>query len=174
MRNASAQVPPWSCSGWSRARHSPDPAGEAVRPCTLHGSVMGPLRVAVVCLSVLPTAAAAVEGTYRNVGPRQRHPLHARPVPAWGMTANVRRAGPSRYAVQMFTARPGGCTGEVTAIGTLRGSSMTAVSDSAECKLAITFKGSVMNVREESLCTSFRGMACEFGGSLARVSVGQK
>ena len=31
---------------------------------------------------------------------------------------------------------------------------MTAAYDSAECKLAITFKGSVMNVREESLCTS--------------------
>ena len=36
---------------------------------------------------------------------------------------------------------------------------MTAVSDSAECKLAITFKGSVMNAHEESLCTSFEGLS---------------
>ena len=51
-------------------------------------------RVAVgFLLTVLPTAAVAVEGTYQNVGPRQRHSLHARPVPAWITLATVSRVG---------------------------------------------------------------------------------
>jgi hypothetical protein len=47
-----------------------------------------------------------------------------------------------------------------------------AVVDGAECKLAIEFKGRVMDMREEGRCTSFRGLTCYFGGSLTRVQTG--
>ena len=40
---------------------------------------------------------------------------------------------------------------------------MTAVADGAECKVAIEFKGRVMDMREQGSCTSFRGLSCYFG-----------
>jgi hypothetical protein len=56
--------------------------------------------------------------------------------------------------------------------GLLVGRSMTAVADGTECKLAIEFKGRVMDMREQGSCTAFRGLACYFGGSLTRVQTG--
>jgi hypothetical protein len=133
-------------------------------------SVMRSTRVAVgFLLSVLPTPAVAVEGTYRDVGSRQRHPLHARPVPAWITVATVSRVGAKSFKVRVTTVRAGGCDGDVTAGGLLVGKSMTAVADGTECKLAIEFKGTVMDIREQGSRTSFRGLACHFGGSLTRV-----
>src|SRR5215207_6205686 len=123
-------------------------------------------HLAVGLLSALPTAAVAGEGTYRDVGPRQRHPLHARPVPAWITVATVSRVGAKSFKVRVTTARAGGCDGDVTAGGLLVGKSMTAVVAGAECKLAIEFKGRVMDIREQGSCTLFRGLACYFGGSL--------
>src|SRR3954470_11952068 len=118
-------------------------------------------RVAVgFFLSVLPTAAVPVEGTYRDVGPRQRHHLHAGPVPAWITLATVTRVAAKSFKVRVTTARAGGCDGDVTAAGLLVGKSMTAVANGGECKLAIEFKGRVMDLREQGSCTSFRGLAC--------------
>jgi hypothetical protein len=67
-------------------------------------SVMRSARLAVgFLLSVLPTAAVAVEGTYRDVGPWQRHPLHASPVPAWITLATVSRVGANSFKVRVTT-----------------------------------------------------------------------
>ena len=49
---------------------------------------------------------------------------------------------------------------------------MTAVADGAECKVAIEFKGRVMDMREQGSCTSFRGLSCYFGVRLTRVQSG--
>jgi hypothetical protein len=49
---------------------------------------------------------------------------------------------------------------------------MRAVVDGADCKLRIELKGRVMDLREQGSCTAFRGLACYFGGSLARVQTG--
>ena len=119
-----------------------------------------------------PEPLRAIEGTYRETGPRKHHRLHADPVPAWVTAATVRRTGPkpNSYEVRVTTARAEGCDGDVTVTGTLVGQSMRAVADPAECALPITFKGSVLDIREEGNCTSFRGAACSFGGSLPRVS----
>jgi hypothetical protein len=87
----------------------------------------------------LAVGAVAVEGTYRDVGPRLRHPLHALPVPAWITLGTVSRVGAKK--VRVTTARAGGCDGAVTAGGLLLGKSMTAVADGVECKLAIEFQG---------------------------------
>ena len=89
----------------------------------------------------LAVGAVAVEGTYRDVGPRLRHPLHALPVPAWITLGTVSRVGAKSFKVRVTTARAGGCDGAVTAGGLLLGKSMTAVADGAECKLAIEFRG---------------------------------
>ena len=99
-------------------------SGEAApqaRPRQLpSSSVMRSARVAVgFLLCVLPTAALAVEGTYRDVGPRQRHPLHACPVPAWIMLATVSRVGAKSFKVRVTTVRAGSCVGDVTAAACL-------------------------------------------------------
>ena len=106
----------------------------------------------------LAVGAVAVEGTYRDVGPRLRHPLHALPVPAWITLGTVSRVGAKSFKVRVTTARAGGCDGAVTAGGLLLGKSMTAVADGAECKLAIEFRGRVMDMREQGSCKSFRGL----------------
>ncbi len=81
--------------------------------------------LAVLCAG--PAAAAGVAGAYRDVGPRVEKPYDGR-VPAWITTARVSRVGPKRYSIRMSTGRPepGGCTGEVTAKGTLIGTAIMA------------------------------------------------
>ena len=131
------------------------------------------LATATVLAVLWAGAAAAADGLvggYRDAGPRVDTPYDGR-VPAWITTARVSRVGPKRYSIRMSTARPepGGCTGEVTATGTLIGTAiMAAASDAADCKLAITFERSTMRVREQGNCFTFRGMQCHFGGNLRR------
>ena len=87
-------------------------------------------------------AADGLVGAYRDAGPRVDTPYNGR-VPAWITRARVSRVGPKRYSIRMSTGRPSGCTGEVTATGTLTGTAMIATaSDGADCKLAITFERS--------------------------------
>jgi len=129
------------------------------------------LATAIV-LAVLWAGAAAAEsfaGAYRDVGPPVE--TYDGRVPAWITTARVSRVGTKRYSIRMSTGRsePAGCTGEVTATGTLIGTAiMAAASDGSDCKLAITFERSTMRVREQGNCFTFRGMQCHFGGNLKR------
>ena len=125
-----------------------------------------------IVLAVLWAGAAAAEsfaGAYRDVGPPVE--TYDGRVPAWITTARVSRVGTKRYSIRMSTGRsePAGCTGEVTATGTLIGTAiMAAASDGSDCKLAITFERSTMRVREQGNCFTFRGMQCHFGGPQAR------
>ena len=125
-----------------------------------------------IVLAVLWAGAAAAEsfaGAYRDVGPPVE--TYDGRVPAWITTARVSRVGTKRYSIRMSTGRsePAGCTGEVTATGTLIGTAiMAAASDGSDCKLAITFERSTMRVREQGNCFTFRGMQCHFGGNLKR------
>ena len=129
------------------------------------------LATAIV-LAVLWAGAAAAEsfaGAYRDVGPPVE--TYDGRVPAWITTARVSQVGTKRYSIRMSTGRsePAGCTGEVTATGTLIGTAiMAAASDGSDCKLAITFERSTILVREQGNCFTFRGMQCHFGGNLKR------
>ena len=75
--------------------------------------------------------------------------LRWRPTMAAFLPGSLRQGlaiGTKRYSIRMSTGRsePAGCTGEVTATGTLIGTAiMAAASDGSDCKLAITFSAAL-------------------------------
>src|SRR4051794_25889933 len=116
-----------------------------------------------------PAAADGFAGAYRDVGPPVE--TYDGRVPAWITTARVSRVGTKRYSIRMSTGRsePAGCTGEVTATGTLIGTAiMAAASDGSDCKLAITFERSTMRARKQGNSSPSRGMQCHFGANPKR------